>query len=401
VSCNSFSDTTTATLNVTQKVATSLTITAEPSNMNYIEGQPLNLSGMTVTLTYNDSSTAAGITPDQFAAKGITAVPTAGAALSLSQKALPVTLSCDGQTDATSSTLSITAKIVVGINIESDPSDLTYYAAQTLNLSGMKVALSYNDGSTVHGITYDLFASKGISVTPANGTVLTTSYNATPITVSIGAYSDTSANLSVTVKSSASSGSQQEGDQIPPAAIPDSITDEASGVILDLTSAQLPEGVTSMTASVALQSTSNSITTGALNALQEDGTYGNINALVISDIVLLDQNGNKITSFAGTIQVKIPIPEGFDGDLHVFWYDPDSGMIADMNASVVGDYLVFQTNHFSYYAVAQVSQPVIQAAAANDRTWIQGAGKYIIIISAAAVILLLLFVTIRKKNLSK
>jgi hypothetical protein len=51
VSCNSFSDTTTATLNVTQKVATSLTITAEPSNMNYIEGQPLNLSGMTVTLT--------------------------------------------------------------------------------------------------------------------------------------------------------------------------------------------------------------------------------------------------------------------------------------------------------------------------------------------------------------
>jgi hypothetical protein len=63
-------------------------------------------------------------------------VPTAGAALSLSQNALPVTLSCDGQTDATSSTLSITAKIVVGINIESEPSDLTYYAAQTLNLSG-------------------------------------------------------------------------------------------------------------------------------------------------------------------------------------------------------------------------------------------------------------------------
>jgi hypothetical protein len=46
--------------------------------MSYVVGQSLDLSGMTVTLSYNDSSTLTGITPSQFASNGITASPANG-----------------------------------------------------------------------------------------------------------------------------------------------------------------------------------------------------------------------------------------------------------------------------------------------------------------------------------
>lgn len=74
--------------------------------------------------------------------------------------------------------------------------------------------------------------------------------------------------------------------------------------------------------------------------------------LKIYDIKLLDQNGRPVTSFQGKVKVKIPIPEGLSGDLHVFWYNDKNNKLVDMNAKAEDGYLVFETTHFSYYAIA-------------------------------------------------
>jgi len=63
------------------KAVTSIAINTQPSNNNYTHGDALNLTGLSVTLTYNDSTTELVALAD-FASKNITTTPAAGAALS-------------------------------------------------------------------------------------------------------------------------------------------------------------------------------------------------------------------------------------------------------------------------------------------------------------------------------
>lgn len=111
-------------------------------------------------------------------------------------------------------------------------------------------------------------------------------------------------------------------------------------------------GVTSVTLScdALLASSSGS---DSLTAVRDLIGSSNLNDLVLYDLKLLDQNGNPVENFTGEITVKIHIPSGMNGDIHVYWYDPNANQLTDMNATVEGDSLVFQTTHFSYYAVAQ------------------------------------------------
>lgn len=385
ISCNDASAHTAGTLTVIPVAAVSIEITSEPTKLSYYEGQTLDLAGMTVTLTYNDATVVTGITSDQFALKGIASVPSYGKALVLTDNAIAITVSCDGQSDVTSGTLRVLAKVVTGIQIETDPSDLSYYSGQSLNLLGMRVNLSYSDGSSVGGIPPDLFAANGITASPADGTMLNIANHAKPITVSVGAFSDTTANLSVIVRNYAASTTQNNATE-PQNEIPEYITEPNSGIIFDLSGAQFGEGVTSVTVSVTTQPQNGSLTEN-IRKVFERASFGNADAIALSDLVLFDQNGNRITSFTGTVKIKIPIPEGFDGDLHVFWYDPSGGNLTDMNAYAVGDYLVFETNHFSYYAVVQLSA-YAKTSAVADPTWISQNGIFMLV--ALLIVLLLM-----------
>ena len=43
------------------------------------------------------------------------------------------------------------------------------------------------------------------------------------------------------------------------------------------------------------------------------------------------------------------------GDLHIYWYNPGDNSIIDMGATQKNGYLVFETSHFSFYAIAKLS----------------------------------------------
>ena len=55
------------------------------------------------------------------------------------------------------------------------------------------------------------------------------------------------------------------------------------------------------------------------------------------------------------VQVSVPIPAGFDQSKSVIYWIKDDGTAVLMNTTVENGYLTFYTDHFSYYAVVEVT----------------------------------------------
>ena len=64
------------------------------------------------------------------------------------------------------------------------------------------------------------------------------------------------------------------------------------------------------------------------------------------------------TQPAGTVKVRIPLPEGFDpARTFVYHVDTETGKVVKMAATYKDGYLEFETDHFSYYAVVEEAKP--------------------------------------------
>jgi hypothetical protein len=136
------------------------------------------------------------------------------------------------------------------------------------------------------------------------------------------------------------------------------IQNDDASIIFDLSDAILPEGVTGVSMDIEHVKPSESEESGyrlVKKLIDDNATIANLQNLVLYDLKLVDLNGNPITNFEGIIKVKLRIPEGMSGDLRVYWYNTDTQELVDMNAVIEGDYLVFETDHFSYYAIAQIA----------------------------------------------
>lgn len=137
-------------------------------------------------------------------------------------------------------------------------------------------------------------------------------------------------------------------------------TDSSVGVNFD-TSA-LPAGV-SVGSVKNITVTPDSDKSSIVTALNNIG-YTN---LLINDVQLLDTNGSPITKLAGSVTVKIKIPDGTANDaLSIFWYNPITGKLTDMNATKQDGFLVFTTNHFSYYVVAKTNAPAASSSSSTS-----------------------------------
>ncbi|MEA5143678.1 MAG: Ig-like domain-containing protein [Oscillibacter sp.] len=136
------------------------------------------------------------------------------------------------------------------------------------------------------------------------------------------------------------------------------ITNSGTGVQYDLSGANLPGGVTSVSvhSSAVSEAGSGSSAYSVVNKLIDGSTSSaSPSAVMIYNLSLMDQGNQAVTGFTGKITVKIPIPSGMSGDLHVYWYNDADGTVTDMNARQENGYLVFNTTHFSYYAVAELA----------------------------------------------
>jgi len=146
-----------------------------------------------------------------------------------------------------SANTSETASSVTSISIQSAPKKVSYTAGEKLDLSGLAVTLTKSDGSTENVALGD-FAAKGITVSPANGAVLTTNDTAVVITVN---GKTTSQKISVAALAAGGGGGGGGGGGAPTVAV--------AGVTLDQETLTLTVGGAdgTLTATVAPANASN------------------------------------------------------------------------------------------------------------------------------------------------
>ncbi len=139
------------------------------------------------------------------------------------------------------------------------------------------------------------------------------------------------------------------------------VTDSASGAVIEFSEVALPADITDLTMHATLLPLSDSdesVYNSVEALMREDKSFKDFSNIAIFDIKLLNQDGQAITNFNGKIKVRIPVPTGMSGDLRVLWYDDQTGAVVDMGAVLENGYLVFETDHLSYYVVSQFGEGI-------------------------------------------
>ena len=145
----------------------------------------------------------------------------------------------------------------------------------------------------------------------------------------------------------------------------------------DLSNCTLPSGVQAAYIGVSTLQPSSTVYNMAKKLIGNYETSNTLKNLILYDLRLFDQNHKAISGFSGTITVRMPIPDGMNGNLHVYWYDDAKGKVSDMNATQENGYLVFDTTHFSYYALAEFAKKSspgsnVSSAGASTQTFPTG-----------------------------
>ncbi len=165
-------------ISVTAESATKIEVVSKPSKLTYYEGDRLNTSGLSIKVTYSSGKV-------QTLTSGFATTPSNNAVLSRSNNI--VTVSYGGKT--TSFTITVNTVTLDSISVSSKPSKTTYNEGDKFSTAGLKIKLTYNNGSSE-------IISSGFTTNPANGASLTTS-NRT-VTVS---YGGKTASFTITINS--------------------------------------------------------------------------------------------------------------------------------------------------------------------------------------------------------
>lgn len=86
-------------------------------------------------------------------------------------------------------------------------------------------------------------------------------------------------------------------------------------------------------------------------------------AYIVFDISLL-LNGQKIQP-NGMVTIRMDIPKGYAKDLIRLFYIDDQGQRQEIHFTIENNQIVFETNHFSYYAIAQMKEEAAQTPGKN------------------------------------
>ena len=148
-------------------------VTTEPTKTEYVEGDALDLSGMVVTATYDDGSSVA--------VDGYTTVPAEGVELTVDDTT--VTVSYEGHTATFTITVSEKAPAeLTGITV-AGPTMMTYIVGESLDLTGLVVTATYDDGSSKEVTGYVTSPEDGTVLDTAGSQTVTVSYTEGGITM--------------------------------------------------------------------------------------------------------------------------------------------------------------------------------------------------------------------------
>lgn len=156
----------------------------QPSKISYTEGEKLNLAGLRVKLT-DDKGNVKEVSFEKFDENGITTEPTNGKELTLSENGKKVTITKGNGSEETDA-LTVNPKVfdsqnITKIEVKAQPK-LDYTEDDKLNLSKLVVTLTDNQGLT-EDVAFEKFVDYGLTVTPANDTLLVVADNGNKIKI--------------------------------------------------------------------------------------------------------------------------------------------------------------------------------------------------------------------------
>ena len=157
-------------------VVSSISIKEVPTNDSYLEGEVLNLSGLVLTITKSDGSSA-DVPLSEFSASGITSDPSNGAMIKPELKSVTITHTPSG----IKVSQPIAIRVVNEVAIKTPPTKLNYFAKENLDLSDLIVKLILDNGD-IREVAFLDFGSKGLSTIPINGTPITQELTSVTIT---------------------------------------------------------------------------------------------------------------------------------------------------------------------------------------------------------------------------
>lgn len=117
---------------------TGISVTTAPTKTSYFEGELFNATGMVITASYSNSTTAT-VTDYSY-------TPTT--ALTTDNTSIVVSYTEEGITKTASVTISVQAIELTGISVTTPPTRTSYTEGQSFDTSGMVVTASYNNGTT-------------------------------------------------------------------------------------------------------------------------------------------------------------------------------------------------------------------------------------------------------------
>ena len=143
-----------------------ISLKTPPTKVDYHVGDTLDLTGLVVTLAM-DNGTEEDVAFVDFESKGLSCTPENGTVLTTA--VVTITHTATG----ISTNQVVTLKKVTAISIKTPPIKVGYYVGEVLDLSGLVVSLTLNNGD-IENVELANFESRGITCYPVNGAILTT-----------------------------------------------------------------------------------------------------------------------------------------------------------------------------------------------------------------------------------
>ncbi|MCL1874040.1 MAG: bacterial Ig-like domain-containing protein [Clostridiales bacterium] len=170
--------TTSFTVTVNAAVLDKIEVTAQPAKTVYFVGEALNLAGLVVTATYNDTSTRAVTT--------YTTNPPAGTVLIITGTQTVTVSYTEGDVTRTANfTITVNPLVLEKIDVTTLPAKTVYFVGEALNLEGMVITATYNDASVKAVTGYTTVPASGAVLNTAGPQIVTVSYTENSITKEI------------------------------------------------------------------------------------------------------------------------------------------------------------------------------------------------------------------------
>ena len=173
---------------------TDLTINTPPSNVEYTEGDKLDLSGLVVTLT-DKQNNSINVDFKDFGKYNIKSNPENGKELTTSHTYNGIIISAGtlkAKVNVTVNEKPFDIEKVESIEVINQPTNLIYTEGDKLDLSGLEIKLTDSNKKTKN-IEFSKFKENGIATEPANGTELKLEQNGKTVKITKGkgsAYTD-------------------------------------------------------------------------------------------------------------------------------------------------------------------------------------------------------------------